>query len=99
MLASGPERDRLVASIKTEWDGSTATPLVVLGFKVKVFGPGEVLVTVAAGQPDDTSRMTSWPLQMVWDEGDWKVKAPGNGSWGQEAVSGLSTNGFIPWSA
>lgn len=95
MLASGQERDRMVAAIRAEWDGSTNDPFKVLGFMVEVRSPDEVLVTVAVGLPDDTSRMTSWPLQMVWDEGDWKVKAPGNTSWGEEQIRNL--RGFTRW--
>lgn len=93
-MASGPERDEAVADIKAHWDGRSWQGLRALGFKADVRGPDEVLVTLAAGLPQTPSQMTSWPLLMVWDEGDWKFKQPGNNALGEEPISSLY--GFIP---
>ena len=95
LIAAGADRDRMLAEVRSSWDGSTTVPLAVLGYGIEVRSPDEALVTIAASPASDRSRAVAWPLVMVWADGDWKVKPPSNGRWGQTAVTGVS--GFIPW--
>ena len=97
LIAAGADRDRMLAEVRSSWDGSTVPAFAVVGYKVEVRSPDEVLVTIAASPASDRSRAVAWPLVMVWADGDWKVKPPSNGRWGQTAVTGVS--GFIPWGA
>ena len=95
LIAAGVDRDRMLAEVRSSWDGSTSPAFAVVGYKVEVRSPDEALVTIAASPASDRSRAVAWPLVMVWADGDWKVKPPSNGRWGQTAVTGVS--GFIPW--
>ena len=95
LIAAGADRDRMLAEVRSSWDGSTSPAFAVVGYKVEVRSPDEALVTIAASPASDRSRAVAWPLVMVWADGDWKVKPPSNGRWGQTAVTGVS--GFIPW--
>ena len=95
LIAAGADRDRMLAEVRSSWDGSTVPAFAVVGYKVEVRGADEVLVTIAASPASDRSRAVAWPLVMVWADGDWKVKPPSNGRWGQTAVTGIA--GFIPW--
>ena len=95
LIAAGADRDRMLAEVHSSWDGSTSPAFAVVGYKVEVRSPDEALVTIAASPASDRSRAVAWPLVMVWADGDWKVKPPSNGRWGQTAVTGVS--GFIPW--
>lgn len=97
LLASGSDRDRMVVNIKAEWDGSTNSPFSIEGYKVAVRSKNEVLVTLAVAPTTDLTRMSSWPLVMVWEDGDWKVQVPSNDDWGETAISNMSAEGFVPW--
>ena len=63
---------------------NSTVPLAVLGYGIEVRSPDEALVTIAASLPSDAPRtITTWPLVMIWADGDWKVKPPSNDRWGQ----------------
>lgn len=95
LVAQGTDRDRLLEQIELGWDGSTAQPFAVLGYKVEVRSGDEVLVTLLTSKSVENQQLVSWPLVMVWESGDWKVRAPANDSWGQEGAA--SDAGFTPW--
>lgn len=98
LLAPGSDTDRMVAAIKAEWDGSTNAPFTVDGYKVAVRSEDEVLVTMVVSPQQDVSQQTSWPLVMVWMNGDWKIQTPANDDWGEAAVTSMSAEGYTPWS-
>ena len=98
LLTVGPDRDRMVADVEAHWDRTTTTAVTIEGYKIEVRGSDEVLVTLAFILPTDaTRRMTAWPLVMVWEDGDWKVKPPSTGSWGQEAIDSPASEGMTTW--
>ena len=100
LIAAGADRDRMLAEVRSSWDGSTTVPLAVLGYGIEVRSPDEALVTIAASLPSDAPRtVTAWPLVMIWADGDWKVKPPSNDRWGQETIRSLPDAGLIPWAA
>ena len=100
LIAAGADRDRMLAEVHSSWDGSTTVPLAVLGYGIEVRSPDEALVTIAASLPSDAPRtVTAWPLVMIWQDGDWKVKPPSNDRWGQEIIRSLPDAGLIPWAA
>lgn len=100
LIAAGADRDRMLAEVHSSWDGSTTVPLAILGYGIEVRSADEALVTIAASLPSDAPRtVTAWPLVMIWADGDWKVKPPSNGRWGQEIIRSLLDAGLIPWAA
>lgn len=100
LIAAGADRDRMLAEVHSSWDGSTTVPLAVLGYGIEVRSADEALVTIAASLPSDAPRtVTAWPLVMIWQDGDWKVKPPSNDRWGQEIIRSLPDAGLIPWAA
>ena len=99
LIAAGADRDRMLAEVRSSWDGSTSPAFAVVGYKVEVRSPDEALVTIAASPASDRSRAVAWPLVMVWADGDWKVKPPSNDRWGQETIRSLPDAGLIPWAA
>lgn len=97
LMAAGGDRDRMLADVNASWDGATGSAVTVLGYKTEVRGPDEVLVTLAVAQAGDTTRAASWPLVMVWEDGDWKVKPPSSGKWGEKPVRSLAGDGYVAW--
>ncbi|VEG30003.1 hypothetical protein [Actinomyces howellii] len=95
LVAPGTDRDRLLEQIELGWDGGTTRPFAVMGYKVEVRRDDEVLVTMLTSTSVEDRRLVSWPLVMVWQDGDWKVQAPSTDSWGQEGQE--SDAGFTPW--
>lgn len=98
LLAAGSDRDRMVADVEAHWDRTTTTAVTIEGYKIEIRSTDEVLVTLAFTlSADAAGRMTAWPLVMVWEDGDWKVKPPSNGSWGQEAIDSPASEGMTTW--
>lgn len=98
LLTAGADRDRMVADVEAHWDRTTTTAVTIEGYKIEIRSPDEILVTLAFTLfADAAGRMTAWPLVMVWEDGDWKVKPPSNGNWGQEAIASLASEGMTTW--
>ncbi len=95
-MEAGPDRNRLAAKISQTWGGEIGAPLQIRGYKATLRSPDEVVVTLAVVQAGD-SRLVSWPLTMVWSEGDWRVRVPNNEAWGEEAITSLEAAGMSPW--
>ncbi|CED90637.1 Hypothetical protein AAM4_0805, partial [Actinomyces succiniciruminis] len=88
LLADGSDKDRMAKEVEQTWDGSTTTPVSVWGYKTEIRSADEVVVTLAVTQTGVTTRPVAWPMVMVWEHGDWKVKPPSTASWGQEQIEG-----------
>ncbi|SPT53467.1 Uncharacterised protein [Actinomyces bovis] len=97
LIAPGPDRDRMLKDVKTNWDGSTTPALTVLGYKTEIRGRDEVLVTLATALPSDLSHMVSWQLVMTWAEDDWKVRPSPTGDWGGRVIKSLADERFAAW--
>ena len=95
-MEAGPDRDRLATQVSQTWGGEIGAPLVIRGYKAVLRSPDEVVVTLAVVQAGD-SRLVSWPLTMVWSEGDWRVRVPNNEAWGEESIASLEAAGMSPW--
>lgn len=95
-MEASPDRDRLAAQVSQTWGGETSAPLEIRGYKATLRSPDEVVVTLAVVQAGDSS-LVSWPLTMVWSEGDWRVRVPNTEAWGEEAITSLEAAGMSPW--
>ncbi|GGO97032.1 hypothetical protein [Actinomyces gaoshouyii] len=95
-MEAGPDRNRLATQASQTWGGEIGAPLQIKGYKATLRSPDEVVVTLAVVQAGD-SRLVSWPLTMVWSEGDWRVRVPNNEAWGEEAIASLEAAGMSPW--
>ena len=95
LMEPSGDRDRMAQQVQSGWDGSKARAVTIRGYRTQVRGADEVLVTVLTSTGMDDGRLMSWQLVMVWSDGDWKVRAPSNDSWGEQVEE--STDGFSAW--
>ena len=99
LMAAGPDRDRLEAQIKAEWQGETGSALSIHGFRFEDRGPDAAMVVLAVSSVSVPDTLVAWPVVLVWQDGDWKVKAPSTDSWGERVIDSLALEGFVEWSA
>lgn len=98
LLVPGADRDRLIAAVQAGWDGTTTAPVAIQGYKVEVRSADEVKVDVAVSPETSIATLASYPLVMVWVDGDWKVRPPSNDEWGWSRIDGLTPSGYETWS-
>lgn len=97
LMVQDANRDRMAAQVEVGWDGRTAAPQAIRGYRAEVRTPDEVAVTLLTSpgaQQEDL--LMSWTFVMRWQDGDWKVQAPDNDSWAQQPET--SDAGFSAWS-
>lgn len=99
LVASGEDRDRLVALIESEWGGQTGSPVAIHGYQYEDRGPDHALVVLAVSTVSAPTDLVAWPVPLVWQDGDWKVIAPVNNSWGESVITSLQVEGFVEWGA
>lgn len=99
LMAAGADRDRLEAQIKAEWKGETGSALSIHGFRFEDRGPDAAMVVLAVSSVSVPDTLVAWPVVLVWQDGDWKVKAPSTDSWGERVIDSLALEGFVEWSA
>lgn len=99
LMASGADRDRLEAQIKSQWGGETGSAVDIKGYRFEDRGPDNALVVLAVSTTAYPDSMVAWPLSMTWEDGDWKVVAPTVDDWGERAIQSLQLEGFVEWGA
>lgn len=95
LMADDENRTRLADRVDAEWDRTTTTPQVIRGYRIEMRGPDEAAVTLATSMSVSDDVYVSWPLVLVWQDGDWRVKAPEVDSFGQQREESLA--GFSMW--
>lgn len=99
LVAAGEDRDRLIEQITAEWGGQTGSPVTIHGYQYEDRGPDHALVVLAVSTVGAPTTLVAWPVPLVWQDGDWKVIAPANGSWGESLITSLQVEGFVEWGA
>ncbi|MDO5049369.1 MAG: hypothetical protein Q4D87_05750 [Actinomycetaceae bacterium] len=99
LMAEGPNRDRLEAQIKEQWQGQTGSPFKIHGYIYEDRGPDHAMVVLAVSAVSYPDKLVAWPLVLEWQNGDWKVEAPSIDSWGERVIDSLPLEGFIEWIA
>lgn len=99
LTEDGDDQQRMVESITASWDGSTVSAVRVHGYRAVVRSADEVVVTLVVSIESDPSALVTWPLVMVWSEGDWKVRLPADDVWATQVLeTDLVSAGFSQWS-
>ncbi|MDU5232194.1 hypothetical protein [Actinomyces sp.] len=99
LVAEGPNKERMEAAVKDEWQGETGSAFIIRGFKYEDRGPDDAMVVLAVSHVAFPDKIVGWPLVLTWQDGDWKVEAPSTDSWGERLIDSMPLEGFIEWSA
>ena len=97
LVAPGPGRDALKASLAAGTDSGTPTTRAqIAGFALNAYDEKSATVDLAVNYSD--GQMVSLPIKLTWSEGDWKVVVAADGSMPIAASALESLGGYTPWS-
>lgn len=86
----------IIDSAQKNSDGAS-TSLTVVGYSIQVIDENNVIVSIAFQSSLSSSYLfkDSWPV--VWDKGDWKLKAHVDGKSKIRKISSVESAGMVPW--
>ncbi|MBS6671229.1 MAG: hypothetical protein KH264_02415 [Actinomyces graevenitzii] len=71
--------------------------LTLLGYSIQVIDENNVIVSIAFQTSLDSSSLFKDTWSVVWDKGDWKLKAPLDGKSKIKQISSVENAGMVPW--
>lgn len=86
----------IIDSAQKNSDGAS-TSLTVLGYSVQVIDENNVIVSIAFQSSLNSSYLFKDTWSVVWDKGDWKLKAPVDGKSKIRVISSVENAGMMPW--
>ena len=86
----------IIDSAQKNSDGAS-TSLTVLGYSVQVIDENNVIVSIAFQSSLNSSYLFKDTWSVVWDKGDWKLKAPVDGKSKIRVISSVENAGMVPW--
>lgn len=86
----------IIDSAQKSSDGAS-TSLTVVGYSVQVIDENNVIVSIAFQSSLSSSYLFKDSWSVVWDKGDWKLKAPLDGKSKIKQISSVENAGMVPW--
>ena len=86
----------IIDSAQKSSDGAS-TSLTVVGYSVQVIDENNVIVSIAFQSSLSSSYLFKDSWSVVWDKGDWKLKAPLDGKSKIKQISSAENAGMVPW--
>lgn len=86
----------IIDSAQKNSDGAS-TSLTVVGYSVQVIDENNVIVSIAFQSSLSSSYLFKDTWSVVWDKGDWKLKAPVDGKSKIRKISSVESAGMVPW--
>lgn len=86
----------IIDSAQKSSDGAS-TSLTVVGYSVQVIDENNVIVSIAFQSSLSSSYLFKDSWSVVWDKGDWKLKAPLDGKSKIKKISSVENAGMVPW--
>lgn len=86
----------IIDSAQKNSDGAS-TSLTVVGYSIQVIDENNVIVSIAFQSSLSSSYLFKDSWSVVWDKGDWKLKAPVDGKSKIRKISSVENAGMVPW--
>lgn len=86
----------IIDSAQKNSDGAS-TSLTVVGYSIQVIDENNVIVSIAFQSSLSSSYLFKDSWSVVWDKGDWKLKAPVDGKSKIRKISSVESAGMVPW--
>lgn len=86
----------IIDSAQKSSDGASIG-LTLLGYSIQVIDENNVIVSLAFQTSLDSSSLFKDTWSVVWDKGDWKLKAPLDGKSKIKKISSVESAGMAPW--
>ena len=86
----------IIDSAQKNSDGAS-TSLTVVGYSVQVIDENNVIVSIAFQSSLSSSYLFKDTWSVVWDKGDWKLKAHVDGKSKIRKISSVENAGMVPW--
>jgi len=86
----------IIDSAQKNSDGAS-TSLTVVGYSIQVIDENNVIVSIAFQSSLNSSYLFKDSWSVVWDKGDWKLKAPVDGKSKIRKISSVESAGMVPW--
>lgn len=86
----------IIDSAQKNSDGAS-TSLTVVGYSIQVIDENNVIVSIAFQSSLSSSYLFKDSWSVVWDKGDWKLKAPVDGKSKIRKISSAESAGMVPW--
>ena len=86
----------IIDSAQKNSDGAS-TSLTVVGYSIQVIDENNVIVSIAFQSSLSSSYLFKDSWSVVWDKGDWKLKAPLDGKSKIKQISSVENAGMVPW--
>ena len=89
------DQKRLLAKGKDSSENPTTVQTV--GYSIQVIDENNVIVSIAFQSSLSSSYLFKDSWSVVWDKGDWKLKAPVDGKSKIRKISSVESAGMVPW--
>ena len=86
----------IIDSAQKNSDGAS-TSLTVVGYSIQVIDENNVIVSIAFQSSLSSSYLFKDTWSVVWDKGDWKLKAHVDGKSKIRKISSVESAGMVPW--
>ncbi len=97
LVADGPGRDVMERAMQDSVPGVSQSRIAISGVRLLSYSAdGEVTVDVLL-RSVATKQFVSFPLVIVWQNGDWKLVATDEGGFPLSSSVVESTAGYLPW--
>lgn len=97
LLEEGQVRDQAQADAEAGQATPSSSRLQVAGFKVLSYSPDKAVIDVAWQVTSPSTGLMSVPLELVWQDGDWRIATTDTGlPYSPAQIENLG--GYIPWS-
>ena len=86
----------IIDSAQKSSDGASSD-LTIVGYSIQVIDENNVIVSIAFQSSLSSSYLFKDTWSVVWDKGDWKLKAPLDGKSKIKKISSVENAGMVPW--